>query len=79
MTEKCDVRNGPTAEQGETAREESLVAAVLESIDGEDGESKVKFSSNIVKVGETYVAIGRSKKVKDMMLRYRYQEHMSID
>lgn len=48
-----DIRGGGKGvvlEQGETEREESLVAAVDEPIEGERGESKEKFSSNMVAV-----------------------------
>ena len=43
-------KSGLAGEQGETEREESLVAVVLEPIDGDLGVSKEKFSSNMVDV-----------------------------
>lgn len=54
MTESRGGRNGPAVEQGETEREDSLVATVLDPIDGDLGEAKEKFSSNML-AGESCV------------------------
>jgi hypothetical protein len=60
-TASCDARsvidnrgvgNGAAAEHGDTDREDSLVAAMLDPIDGDRGESKVKLSSNILAMME---------------------------
>jgi len=46
---------GPVGEQGETERDVSQVeGAMLDSVDGDRGPSKVKFSLNIV----AYEAVG---------------------
>ena len=51
MTENLGGGNGPAVEQGETEREDSRVAAVLDPIDGDLGEAKEKFSSNMLAGG----------------------------
>jgi len=48
VTENRGGGNGPAVEQGETERDDSLVAAVLDPIDGDRGEAKEKFSSNML-------------------------------
>ena len=48
MTENRGGGNGPAAEQGDTERDDSRVAVVLDPIDGDLGEAKEKFSSNMV-------------------------------
>ena len=47
MTEKRGGGKGLLAVHGDTEREDSRVAVVVEPIDGDRGASKVNFSSNI--------------------------------
>lgn len=53
MTDSRGGGNARPTVKGETDREESLVTVVLELIDGDLGESKEKFSSNIAKGGRS--------------------------
>jgi hypothetical protein len=44
--------NGAAHENGETDRDDSRVAALLEAIEGDRGESNEKFSSNMIAIFE---------------------------
>lgn len=65
MTENRFGGNGPATEHGETALDESrVVAAVLESSDGDLAEAKEKFSSNMAMTMTGAVAVGPNGQAK---------------